>query len=301
MDVHRPLKDGLNLSETQTHKTNTMNRKIKTLAAISLSCGTLAFANTPILENADFSNGFENWIIGSNIFTGNTWQAFVTAPDAYAFEDRVAPEGDGFVFNSWDDGVSDKIETFLFQEYGAGPVGSPTAVELFEAGDVIVFRGTASATTSDPNDVTVRAFIKTLGFVNNMAFQIKSDYTEFFPLTGTLQDFELSVTFPDLEVDDSPQVLQVGFEITTSFDGANMDTGEIFFKDLQAFIEGDGTGAEWLGMPMDENGWVNTDNWMGWVNAADAPWVISLALDKYVFVDESSVTENGGWVFVPGQ
>jgi len=277
-----------------------MNNKIKTLTAIGLSCSTLAFANTPILENADFSNGFENWFIGSNIFTGNTWQAFVEAPDAYAFEDRVAPEGDGFVFNSWDDGVSDTIETFLGQQFNAGPAGSPTAVELFEAGDVIVFRGSASATTSD-NDVIARAFIKTLGFVNNMAFQTKMEYTEFFPLTGTLQDFELSVTFPDLAVDDSPQVLQVGFEITTSFDGTNMDTGEIFFKDLEAFIEGDGTGAEWLGMPMDENGWVNTESWMGWVNANDAPWVISATLDKFVFVDESSVTENGGWVYILGQ
>ncbi|MFO7724689.1 MAG: hypothetical protein R6V45_03985 [Oceanipulchritudo sp.] len=276
-----------------------MNKKITTLAAISLSFGTLALANTPLLENTEF-DGFDNWIIGSNIFTGNTWQAFVTAPDAYPFEERVAPEGDGFVFNSWDDGVSDKIETFLFQEWGAGPAGSPTATE-FETGDVIVFRGSASATKSDPSDVVARAFIKTLGFVNDLAFQLKDEYTVFFPLTEDLQDFELSLTFPDLEVDDSLQVIQIGFEITTSFDGTNMDSGEIFFKDLEGFIEGDGTGMEWLGMPMDEDGWVNTGDWMGWVNAGDAPWVISATLDKYVFVDESSVTENGGWVYILGE
>ena len=277
-----------------------MNKKITSLAVMSLSLGTLAFGNTPLLENTDFSNGFDNWIMGSNIFSGNTWQAFVTAPDAYPFEERVAAEGDGFVFNSWDDGVSDKIESFLFQEWGAGPVGSPTSVELFETGDVIVFRGSASATKSG-DDVIARAMLKTLGFVNNQAFQIKSEYTEYFPLTGDLQDFELSITFPDLEVDDSLQIIQIGFEITTSFDGDNMGTGEIFFKDLEAFIEGDGTGAEWLGLPMDEDGWVNTDTWMGWVNANDAPWVISASLDKFVFVDESSVTENGGWVYILGQ
>ena len=265
---------------------------------MALAASSAAFANTPLLENTEI-DGFEGWIAGSNLFVGGTWQAFVSAPDAYAFEDRVTPEGDGFVFTSWDDGESDTIESFFFQEFPAGPVGSPTST-IFETGDVIVFKGSASAVRSgaDTSDMKVRAFIKTLGFVNNMAFQTKDEYTVFYDISDSLESFELAITYPDLAVDDSLQVIQLGFEITTSFDGANMDSGEIFFKDLEGYVEGEG-GTTWAGFEVDAEGFANTGDWMGWVYVNEAPYIFSYNLDKYVYIDEAAVTENGAWVFIP--
>ncbi|TVR05686.1 MAG: hypothetical protein EA385_17440 [Salinarimonadaceae bacterium] len=62
--------------------------------------------------------------------------------------DRVTIDGDEVTFQSWDDEVSDRIESFLYSEFGAGPEGSPWADSRFETGDVIVFRGEASAVRS---------------------------------------------------------------------------------------------------------------------------------------------------------
>jgi len=56
----------------------------------------------------------------------------------------------------------------------------------------------------------------------------------------------------------------------------------------------DGGAATWLGYPVDAQGWANTGDWMGWVNATDAPWIISTSLGGYVYVSDDS-----GWVYVP--
>jgi hypothetical protein len=275
-----------------------MNKKITSMIAMGLFVGSTAFANTPLLTNTDFSNGFEGWTAGSNKFLGGVWQEFVLAPDAYPYEDRVKPTGDGFTFYSWDDGESDTLENYLFQEFRAGPPG-PFGNELFETGDVIVFKGLASATRSgtDTSDMVVRAFIKTLGYVNNIEFQIKEEYSDFQPITSELTPFELTVTFPDLAVDDSLQVLQLGFEITNSYDGAAMDSGTIYFENLEGYIEG-GDVPTWAGFNVDENGWANTESWLGWVNASQAPWIQILSLDNYGYIEESGVTDSGSWMYI---
>lgn len=278
-----------------------MEKKITKLAAIGLfSMGSLAFANTQLLENPDFSNGTEGWMAGSNVFSGGDWQAYVT--DAYTVDDRVDPEGDGFVFTSWDDETSDRIETYLLQEFGAGPVGSGTE-SIFETGDVIVFKGAASATRegNDTSDMTVRAFIKVLGYNElGWAFQIKDEYSAFHTIGPDLEPFNLSVTFPDLDVDDSLQVLQLGFEISTEYDGAAMDSGSIYFENLEGYIEGEG-GTTWAGYDVDENGWANTGDWMGWVNVTYAPWVSVVNIDNYIYVEESGVTDSGAWMYILGK
>ena len=277
-----------------------MHKKIITILAMGILTGSSAFANTPILTNTNF-DGFEGWIAGSNKFLGGVWQEFASAPDAYAYADRVKPSGDGFTFYSWDDGASDMLENYLFQEFGAGPVGSPTESE-FETGDIIVFKGSASATRSgtDTSDMVVRAFIKVLGFNElQWAFQTKLEYSAFHPISSTLEPFELTITFPDLAVDDSLQVLQLGFEITNSFDGTAMDSGTIYFENLEGFIEGGDT-PTWAGYNVDENGWANTDSWLGWVNVTDSPWIRVLNINNYAYIPEESVTESGSWMYILG-
>jgi len=56
----------------------------------------------------------------------------------------------------------------------------------------------------------------------------------------------------------------------------------------------DGGGNDWYGFSVDENGWVNTGDWIGWVNVIYDPWIWSTSLDKYV-----TITDDSGWVFVP--
>jgi hypothetical protein len=258
-------------------------------------------ANTTILENADFSSQYANWNVGSNLFTGTVWQQFASAPDAYSYASRVTINANSATFSSWDDGVSDKVETFLYQEFFAGPPtsGWPT---VFSTGDVIVFKGTARATKSGTNtaDVIVRAFVKTLGYNSQgWEFQTLPEYSDFYVITATDGSFELSMTYPDIAVNDNLQVVQLGFEATTAYDGAAMDSATITFSGLEGYIEGEEVTPTWLGFDVDGSGWANTNNWIGWVWTGGAPWVWSTSLNKNVYVPGTEPLASGEWIFVP--
>ncbi len=280
-----------------------MKHKLTALTAMALAAGSLAFANTPLLVNTNFA-GFGGWIIGANRFQPKTtWLEFVSAPSAFSYESRVQPSGAGFVFHSWDDGVADRIETYLFQEFGAGPAASTTP-SIFQTGDVIVFKGSARATRVGANtaDMTVRAFIKVLGYNElGWAFQTKHQYSAFHNIGAALEPFELSVTFPNLAVDDSLQVLQIGFEISTEYDGTAMDSGTIYFENIEAYIVGEEEPpATWLGYAVDANGYADTGAWLGWVNVSAAPWIWIVKLNAWAYLPEAGAGESGGWAFIVG-
>jgi hypothetical protein len=279
-----------------------MYKKTITLAALALIAGSTAFSNTPLITNTTFEN-FDGWTFGSNRFQPkDTWQVFVTAPDAYAFEDRLAILGGGeYAYTNWDDGIADKIESFMFNEFGAGPVGSGFD-SIFQTGDVIRFTGTASAvrTGPDTSDMNVRAFIKVLGYNElGWAFQVKQEYTVFHDITSATESFDLTVTFPDLEVDDSLQVLQIGFEVTGEFNVGDtaIDTATITFSDIAGYIEGTG-GASWAGFPVGDQGYVDTGSWMGFLYVQQPPYVYNVFLNNWMYIPEESVTENGAWTYI---
>jgi hypothetical protein len=262
----------------------------------------MAFSNTPLITNTTFET-FDGWIFGSNRFQPKTtWLAFVTAPDAYAYEDRLSVDGGGeYTFNNWDDGVADKIESFMFNEFGAGPVGSGTD-SIFATGDVIRFKGTARATRTGPdtNDMIVRAFIKTLGYNElGWAFQTKPEYSAFHDIGVADEAFDLSITFPDLAVDDSLQVIQLGFEITGEFNlgDSALDAGTITFSGIEGYVEGTG-GATWAGYDVDELGWADTTPWLGFVNVVGDPWIWSASLNNWMYLPEDSVSESGAWIYI---
>jgi hypothetical protein len=54
---------------------------------------------------------------------------------------------------------------------------------------------------------------------------------------------------------------------------------------------GDGT---WYDYEVDENGWANTGDWLGWVNVTYDPWIISASLGVYMYISDDS-----GWVYIP--
>lgn len=277
--------------------------KILASSAMALTTAGLAFGNTPLLVNTGF-DGFEGWVMNSNLFVGGAWQQNVgtySGPDGpYQFSDLITVSGNGHVFTFWDDEKSDMIENFLIQEFGAGPAESGTP-SVFSTGDVLVFKGSASATRvgADTTDMKTRAFIKVLGYNElGWAFQVKDQYSAFHDIGSALEPFELSVTFPDLAVDDSLQILQIGFEITGSFDGTAMDKGTIYFENLEGYIQG--ASVTWAGYEVDSLGWINTGAWMGYLNVTADPWIWVNSLAKYIYMPESNISTSGAWIYVMG-
>jgi octaheme c-type cytochrome (tetrathionate reductase family) len=55
----------------------------------------------------------------------------------------------------------------------------------------------------------------------------------------------------------------------------------------------------WAGYPVNENGFANTEAWMGWVYVREKPWIYSYSLGRYLFMPNNSLTLEGGWGFAP--
>ena len=90
--------------------------------------------------------------------------------------------------------------------------------------------------------------------------------------------------------------------------------GETAFGGLKAVVTGyelelniyqqgiDPPKTDWALWPIVYDGplqYVDTTPWLGWIVTNDAPWIYSLSLDKYVFVEEEWVTSGGSWVYIP--
>ncbi|NDV63239.1 hypothetical protein G0Q06_12305 [Puniceicoccales bacterium CK1056] len=288
-----------------------MNKKITVATALALLTGSMAFSNTPLIENPDFSAGYkDSWILGANIFPGGVWAAFLTADNTdqinpFLWSNQVVPGGSGVTINSWDDGASDRIEQYLFNEHtAASPNGDPAFLRvLFKPGDVIRFTGSARATRvgADTSDMLIRAFIKTLGY-NPDAFGIIPQYTVFHNIGSALEPFDLTITYPDDVTAEPFQVIQLGFEITNEFDGNSftMDSGTIYFENLSGYIEGDAS-VTWAGYDVDENGFADTGAWMGIVNVTSDPWIYVYDLGKYIYIPAEAVSESGAWIYALDQ
>ncbi|MEX0324606.1 MAG: glycosyl hydrolase family 28-related protein [Puniceicoccaceae bacterium] len=50
--------------------------------------------------------------------------------------------------------------------------------------------------------------------------------------------------------------------------------------------------SDWFGYPVDENGWTDTGNWIGFLNVRDYPWVWVTNSSKYAWFLEAS-----GWIY----
>lgn len=57
----------------------------------------------------------------------------------------------------------------------------------------------------------------------------------------------------------------------------------------------------WGGTLLDDNGNVDTGDWMGLVHASTEPWVYSYSIDSFVYIPSSHVTDEGAWTYFPYQ
>jgi hypothetical protein len=46
------------------------------------------------------------------------------------------------------------------------------------------------------------------------------------------------------------------------------------------------------------DGWVDTEEFLGYLNVQDAPWIYSLLFEKYIYIEESMMGTGGGWLYV---
>ena len=59
-----------------------------------------------------------------------------------------------------------------------------------------------------------------------------------------------------------------------------------------------GVGGEtWAGFPV-VDGNVDTVAWMGFLYVANDPWVWSYSLSQWLYIDQSGVSESGGWAYI---
>lgn len=92
-------------------------------------------------------------------------------------------------------------------------------------------------------------------------------------------------------------VSPVNGEITVQYEQGveNVGTPKGHWSTFEIIGNFDSVAADlWLGYPVDPEGFVNTQSWLGWVNVANEPWVFSSSLGGYVFIGDAS-----GWAYVP--
>ncbi len=113
-------------------------------------------------------------------------------------------------------------------------------------------------------------------------------------LWGLTQD-EQEWAFQELD-DTDFRIVTFGEDASGDLYIADQNSGTIY--KLTDTVE---LGNNWAGFEILDNpsGWVNTENWMGWVQVDFAPWIWNGNLQKWIYIEEENITEEGGWLFIP--
>lgn len=128
---------------------------------------------------------------------------------------------------------------------------------------------------------------------------------EFAEITKVTSEIEGGYTWRNLTFDplrtwrlrisgDTPDLTTTG--APTYLDNFYLDTTGINLT--QPPVSGGPVNAQWNGYEVLDGGWVNTNTWIGWVNVADDPWIISTSLDGWIYLPEGQDTASGAWMYV---
>jgi hypothetical protein len=92
---------------------------------------------------------------------------------------------------------------------------------------------------------------------------------------------------------ESPESIDIAFAVN----GPINPGSTLVFDNIRVSVGGE---AEmWLGQfPILENGWADTEGWIGYAYPFDAGWAWSDSFMNWIFVEESSLSEGGGWIFI---
>ena len=242
-----------------------------------LSSGSMPGLDTGLIENPDFSLGEAPWIIHTNKLTSTgAWAGSAsTWAGTYAVSDYISSLGDGLLlFDNYKETGSPNAEHLLYQEWNIAKLG-------VVPGDIVRFRGTASAAVSSEEFIT-EAFIRILDF----GYQ-PLPATALATVDPETRNFELQTTIEQGKI----LLFQVGILIK----GATTETASVTFSNLEATLN---TPFMWAQWPV-EMGVVDTGAWMGTLHVGHEPWIWNETLGSWIYLNESDVDESGSWVYFP--
>lgn len=111
---------------------------------------------------------------------------------------------------------------------------------------------------------------------------------------GFVPGFGLGITPPPFL---SPNDEFMGWG-NTEIDGKTVERHCFEFFHEHLALESLSASAVWAGFAVNQDGWVDTGDWMGWLYVGYAPWVWSQPLETFIYLPEESVSESGAWVYV---
>lgn len=231
-----------------------------------------------LMINNDFSFGESPWLVHTNFLDeGGEWLGQIGSwGGVYRVFNFVAPTLSGeATFYNYDFENTARSEHLLYQEWSVG------AIDLLP-GDVIRFRGEASASLPD-EFLSAQAYIRVMDRDYNII-----DATVVVELEGEMGAFEIETVLPD----ESYNYLQVGFLLT----GPQASTGSITFQGIEATINEE-LDVTWASYPVEDD-WADTGDWLGYLYIGAGPWVWSHTMQSWIYLPESSVKENGTWIYV---
>lgn len=77
------------------------------------------------------------------------------------------------------------------------------------------------------------------------------------------------------------------------YTGANLMTPEGLSP-----VYSDSGVQQWAGFGVDSHGFVDTGSWLGTLHVESAPWIYSIKVNSWLFIEEDLVNEEGGWLFL---
>jgi len=163
---------------------------------------------------------------------------------------------------------------------------SPHNLSEIDAGDVAEF----SVQTVSGGSFTVRAEVAALSAGNAFTLEVVETGSRLtvdnLPSTGGWQDWT-TIDAGTLELPAGMSTLRM----TSSTGGFNLASME---------ISGSGSGL-WYGLPVDADGNVNTNDWMGWINVLKAPWLFSYSLENWFYapsLENETFTPDSQWIYL---
>jgi hypothetical protein len=95
----------------------------------------------------------------------------------------------------------------------------------------------------------------------------------------------------------------LGLQVNSNSFGSSSDPDTedngLTFTNIMLEVSGGSSPTTWAGYDIVE-GWVNTDDFMGWLYVGSDPWIISSALGGgWIYLPEDFVSETGAWSYIP--
>lgn len=178
----------------------------------------------------------------------------------------------------------------------SGPVGGwqGTFADVFAGEDIgLAIDGSELWTDGVSDEILVR-----FSLVNTTGDEWVLTSSLYNLTTGThFQTITLELTDGDGTFTNQPHFMELQDDNMDKISGAvHVDYMAIHFEPLPD-VE---LTTLWAGYEVDEAGWVDTMEWMGWLNVTHDPWIWSDDLQAYVHLPDAGLSETGAWMYIPG-